>query len=143
MAFVKRCPECGSIKLLLNQDKGEVICRDCGLVIEDKMVDFDQEYGHRNDSAGFGRALEAFDRALPGLLAALPPESRLVITADHGNDPTHPGTDHTREYVPLLVVDPSRSTGRALGSRGTFADHAASLAAGFGVPFECPGTSFL
>ncbi len=96
------------------------------------LVDFDQEYGHRNDAPGFARALEAFDSALPDLLGALPAGSRLVITADHGNDPTTPGTDHNREFVPLVVVGEAP---RNLGLRATFADHAASAAAYFGVPF--------
>ena len=97
------------------------------------LVDFDQEYGHRNDAPGFARALEAFDQALPALLDALPPGGRLVLTADHGNDPTTPGTDHNREFVPLIVVG---SEPRDLGLRATFADHAASVAAYFGLPFS-------
>ena len=97
------------------------------------LVDFDQEYGHRNDAPGFAHALEAFDQALPALLDALPPGGRLVLTADHGNDPTTPGTDHNREFVPLLVVG---AEPRDLGLRSTFADHAASVAAYFGLPFE-------
>lgn len=97
------------------------------------LVDFDQEYGHRNDAVGFARALEAFDEALPRLLDALPVDGRLVLTADHGNDPITPGTDHNREFVPLLVVGEEP---RDLGLRATFADHAASVAAYFGVPSE-------
>lgn len=104
------------------------------------LVDFDQEYGHRNDPDGFARALETFDAALPRLRAALPRGGRLVVTADHGNDPTTPGTDHTREYVPLLYVD--GGPGRALGLRDSFNDHAATAAAYFGIPFETEGTSF-
>ncbi|MEM8556362.1 MAG: phosphopentomutase [Bacteroidota bacterium] len=103
------------------------------------LVDFDQEYGHRNDPEGFARALEAFDAAVPALEAALPPGGRLVLTADHGNDPTTPGTDHTRERVPLLVLGGSP---RALGVRSTFADHAATAAAYFGVPWSSPGASW-
>jgi phosphopentomutase len=106
------------------------------------LVDFDELYGHRNDPAGFARALEAFDAALPALEAALPPGARLVVTADHGNDPCFPGTDHTRERVPLLVFAPG-GPGGPLGDRATFADHAASVAAYFGVPWDGPGTSFL
>ncbi|MEZ4702402.1 MAG: phosphopentomutase [Rhodothermales bacterium] len=104
------------------------------------LVDFDQEYGHRNDPHGFARALEAFDRSLPEILAALPPGGRLVITADHGNDPTTPGTDHSREYVPLLYVD--GRPGADLGTRATFADHAATVAAYFGVDFPVKATPF-
>lgn len=105
------------------------------------LIDFDQEFGHRNDPAGFARALEAFDQALPRITRAIPRESRLVITADHGNDPTTPGTDHSREYVPLLYYgDPSP---RPLGTRRSFRDHAATVLRHFdisvppgAVPFE-------
>ncbi len=104
------------------------------------LVDFDQEYGHRNDPDGFARALEAFDCALPDLLAALPEGGRLVLTADHGNDPTTPSTDHSREYVPLLVI--GSESGRPLGTRSSFNDHAATVAAFFSVAFETQGTPF-
>lgn len=103
------------------------------------LVDFDQEYGHRNDAPGFARALEAFDAALPALLAALPEGGRLFITADHGNDPTTPGTDHNREYVPALLVG---GPPQDLGLRSTFADHAATVADFFGAS-DVPGTSML
>ncbi len=105
------------------------------------LVDFDQEFGHRNDVAGFVRALEEFDRELPVFESVMPRDAVFVITADHGNDPTFPGTDHNREYVPLLVLH--QESGRSVGLRGTFADHAASVAAYFGVSFECPGSSFI
>lgn len=104
------------------------------------LVDFDQEFGHRNDPHGFARALEAFDQSVPDLLAALPVGGRLVITADHGNDPTTPSTDHSREYVPLLVV--GAGTGRALGTRPSFNDHAATAAAYFDAAYETEGTPF-
>lgn len=104
------------------------------------LVDFDQEYGHRNNPEGFARALEAFDAAVPDLLAALPSQARLAITADHGNDPTTPSTDHSREYVPLLFY--GDGTARDLGLRTTFADHAATVAHALGVPFASQGASF-
>ncbi len=104
------------------------------------LIDFDQEYGHRNNPEGFARALEEFDQALPGLLAALPETGRLLISADHGNDPTTASTDHSREFVPLLVVSPD--TPRDLGTRATFADHAASIAHYFSVPYSSGGESF-
>lgn len=107
------------------------------------LVDFDQLFGHRNDPAGFSAALEAFDAALPELIEALPPGARLVLTADHGNDPCFPGTDHTREQVPVLVYRKGGAGGRDLGTRATFADHAASVAAHFGVAYDGPGTSFI
>ncbi len=105
------------------------------------LVDFDQAYGHRNDPDGFARALEQFDAAVPDLLGAVPADSRLVLTADHGNDPTTPSTDHSREFVPLLYVD-GTTPGRALGLRPSFNDHAATVADYFGVPFETRGTAF-
>lgn len=107
------------------------------------LVDFDELYGHRNDPTGFAEALEAFDAALTSLVEALPEKARLIVTADHGNDPTYPGTDHTRERVPLLVFDPAQGQGRKIGTRGTYADHAASVAAALGAPWNGPGTSFL
>lgn len=104
------------------------------------LVDFDQAYGHRLDPAGFAGALEAFDRAVPDLLQALPPGGRLVVTADHGNDPTGSSTDHSREYVPVLYVD--GQIGQDLGTRPSFNDHAATVARFFGVPFETAGRPF-
>lgn len=104
------------------------------------LVDFDQEYGHRNDPEGFARALETFDDALPALLEALPGDGRLLLTADHGNDPVTPSTDHSREYVPLLYY--GKRPACDLGLRTSFNDHAATVAAYFGVPFETAGTSF-
>ena len=106
------------------------------------LVDFDQEYGHRNDPEGFGDALEAFDRRLPEVQAALPEEAVLVLTADHGNDPTTGSTDHAREFVPLLVANGTRP-GRDLGRRPSFNDHAATVADFFSVPFETGGSSVL
>lgn len=105
------------------------------------LVDFDQEYGHRNNPDGFARALEAFDQAVPALIEALPAGSRLLLTADHGNDPTTPSTDHSREYVPLLYYD--HAPGTALGLRPSFNDHAATVAAYFGVPFATSGQPWL
>jgi phosphopentomutase len=104
------------------------------------LVDFDEHYGHRNNPDGFARALEAFDQSIPALLDALPEGGRLVITPDHGNDPTTPSTDHSREYVPLLVC--GGDAGRDLGIRPSFNDHAATVAAYFGASFETDGTSF-
>jgi phosphopentomutase len=105
------------------------------------LVDFDMLYGHRNDAPGYARALEELDRALPPILARLRPGDVLAVTADHGCDPTTPSTDHSREYVPLLVHSPGRGGG-SLGVRSTFADLGASVAELFGLRPET-GTSFL
>jgi phosphopentomutase len=105
------------------------------------LVDFDQDFGHRNDPYGFARALEAFDKFLPSLIKALPPDGRLLITADHGNDPTTPSTDHSREYVPVLLT--GGTVMRDLGTRSTFNDHAATVADFFDIPFARTGTSML
>ena len=106
------------------------------------LVDFDQVYGHRNDVPGFYEALREFDRALPRLQAALREDDLLFITADHGNDPTTPSTDHARECVPLLVLGP-RVRAAALGERETFSDLGATVAEWLGVDFRGRGRSFL
>jgi len=106
------------------------------------LVDFDQLFGHRNDVRGFQGALEAFDRALPSLLSAMKEDDLLFITADHGNDPTTPSTDHARERVPLLVAG-ARVHGGPLGERPTFSDLGATVAEWFGLEFRGQGTSFL
>ena len=98
-----------------------------GLIMTN-LVDFDMLYGHRNDVEGYARALEAFDERLPEIYAALQPEDMLIITADHGCDPTRSGTDHSREYVPLLVYGPMLKKGVSLGVRSTFADLGATVA---------------
>jgi phosphopentomutase len=113
---------------------------DHGLVFVN-LVDFDMLYGHRNDPKGYGRALEELDRALPRLFAKLRPGELCAITADHGCDPTTPGTDHSREYVPLLVHAPGKGGG-PLGTRGSFADLGATVAEFFGLRAEV-GSSFL
>jgi phosphopentomutase len=105
------------------------------------LVDFDMLYGHRNDPQGYARALEELDRALPRLLDRLRDGDVLAITADHGCDPTTPSTDHSREYVPLLAYAPG-ARGRALGTRGSFADLGATVAEHLGAEAR-HGTSFL
>ena len=106
------------------------------------LVDFAQLYGHRNNVPGFYGAVRAFDAALPDLIAALREDDLLFITADHGNDPTTPSTDHARECVPVLVVGP-RVTPVDLGRRPTFSDLGATVAEWLGVGFRGRGTSFL
>jgi phosphopentomutase len=106
------------------------------------FVDFDQEYGHRRDVTGYARALEAFDARLPKLIAKLQPDDLLVLTADHGNDPSWVGTDHTREQVPILCFSPSLSAG-SVGLRNTFADIGESVAHWLGLAPGKHGRSFL
>lgn len=106
------------------------------------LVDFDQLYGHRNDVVGFYRALRDFDAALPSLLATLTSDDLLIVTADHGNDPTTASTDHARERVPLLAFGPGLRPA-ALGERETFSDVGATVAEWLGVGFRGRGTSFL
>lgn len=106
------------------------------------LVDFDMLYGHRRDPSGYAKALEYFDRELSQLMGCLVPGDLLIISADHGCDPTYRGTDHTREYAPLLAFMPESSGGTSLGIRESFADIAATLGEIFEVP--CPeGRSFL
>ena len=105
------------------------------------LVDFDTIYGHRNDAAGYAAALEELDRAIPNWAAALPDDGMLVLTADHGNDPTWPGTDHTRECVPLLAFG-RHVAPVPLGSRA-FADLGATVLANFRVDASTDGESFL
>jgi len=106
------------------------------------LVDFDALYGHRNNPEGYAAALMAFDSRLPELIAALSPGELLLITADHGCDPTWPGTDHTREYVPLLAYQPGMDQGRPLGTRSCFCDLAATVADYLSLPERPEGTSF-
>jgi phosphopentomutase len=107
------------------------------------LVDFDALYGHRNDVAGYAANLERFDARLTSILPRLRDDDLLIITADHGNDPTTPSTDHAREYVPLLVTGPRVRAGVDLGTRHTFADLGQTLAELFGVGPLAHGTSFL
>lgn len=107
------------------------------------LVDFDAKYGHRRDPQGYGQALMEFDARIPEILAGLTENDLLVITADHGNDPVHHGSDHTREYVPLLAYHKGIAAGTDLGIRGTFADLGATIADNFGVPAPAIGKSFL
>lgn len=107
------------------------------------LVDFDAKYGHRRDPVGYAEALEAFDARLPEVLQRLNEDDLLIITADHGNDPTHHGTDHTREYVPLLVHHTGIEEGKELPLRKTFADVGATIADNFSAPLPQFGESFL
>lgn len=106
------------------------------------LVDFDAKYGHRNNPEGFAGALAEFDQYLPEILAALGEKDMLVITADHGNDPTTASTDHSREYVPILITGTTIREGINIGTRSTFSDLAATIADVFELEAPAQGTSF-
>lgn len=107
------------------------------------LVDFDALYGHRRDVIGYGKAIEAMDKQLPELILNLNENDLLILTADHGNDPTYAGTDHTREYVPLIVYSKGFKEAGILDVRETFADIAATISDNFNVDKTDLGTSFL
>ncbi|UZD45236.1 phosphopentomutase [Peribacillus frigoritolerans] len=107
------------------------------------LVDFDALYGHRRDPEGYGKALEEFDARMPEVLDKLKEDDLLIITADHGNDPVHEGTDHTREYVPLLVYSKRFTEGAEIPIRDTFADIGATVAANFDVKMPAFGKNIL
>ena len=107
------------------------------------LVDLDTLYGHRNDYAGYARALAAIDSRLPEIIGRLTDEDIFIITADHGCDPTTPSTDHSREYAPLLVYGKGLRAGVDLGTRATFADIGQTLSDIFGIGRLANGVSFL
>jgi phosphopentomutase len=107
------------------------------------LVDFDALFGHRRDPIGYGKALEEYDARLPEVFEKMTDDDLLIITADHGNDPIHHGTDHTREYVPLLAYSKRFHSGKELPLRETFADIGATVAENFKVAMPKFGTSFL
>ncbi|OMP65909.1 phosphopentomutase [Domibacillus epiphyticus] len=107
------------------------------------LVDFDALFGHRRDPEGYGKELEKFDMRLPELINVLREDDLLILTADHGNDPVHHGTDHTREFVPLLVFSKKFARGNALEVRKTFADIGASIADNFTISMPEYGKSFM
>ena len=120
--------------LMATQERGMIFAN---------LVDFDAVYGHRNDTPGYAANIERFDARLPGILAKLRADDVLVITADHGNDPSTPSTDHSREYVPLLVTGAMVPRPVDLGTRSTFADLGQTLADIFALAPLAHGTSFL
>ncbi|MEQ6390926.1 phosphopentomutase [Bacillaceae bacterium S4-13-58] len=107
------------------------------------LVDFDAKYGHRRDPIGYGKALEEYDQRLPEVLEKMKDDDLLIITADHGNDPVHHGTDHTREFVPLIVYHKGINKGKELPIRKTFADIGATVSENFDVKNPKHGASFL
>lgn len=114
----------------------------CGLLFTN-LIETDMTYGHRNDPVGFARKIEEFDQKIPAIRAHMRPTDVALIVADHGVDPTTPSTDHSREYVPLLVFGPEVKPGVNLGIRQSFADVAATIAENFGLDQPEIGTSFL
>lgn len=131
-----------------NNDDGvdkllEVMDRDFNGLSFLNLVDFDAEYGHRRDPVGYSNALKAFDDRLPEITGKLTEDDLLIITADHGNDPTYTGTDHTREYVPLLITTGKDLEFGKIDQCATFSNIAATLAENFGVEYDTHGTSFL
>lgn len=129
------------IRVLLEQmnqfDKGLIYCN---------LIDFDMLYGHRRDVIGFGEAMEEFDQALPEILSKMNANDLLIMTADHGNDPTFPGSDHTRETIPVFAYSPGRPAEEDLGTLGTFADIGATVwdaLTGLPLPKDQVGQSFL
>ena len=121
----------------------EVVRRDFHGISFLNLVDFDANFGHRRDPLGYGHALQEFDARLPEITEAMTEDDLLIITADHGNDPTFHGTDHTREFVPLIIYSPRFNGGRELALRETFADIAATIAENFNVEAPAFGKSFL
>ncbi|HAR6047966.1 TPA: phosphopentomutase [Staphylococcus pseudintermedius] len=107
------------------------------------LVDFDALYGHRRDKSGYAQAIKEFDNRLPELMDALHEDDLLIITADHGNDPTAPGTDHTREYIPVIMYSPKFKGGQALEGDTTFSSIGATIADNFGVTLPEFGRSYL
>ncbi len=127
------------LQKLIDQVKNQ---SDSGLVFVN-LIDTDQIYGHRNDTEGYAKALEEIDESVPDILNHLKEDDVLVITGDHGNDPTTPSTDHAREFTPLLVYPRSRAVSVDLCTRSTFSDIAASACRYYGIDNPFPGSSFL
>jgi phosphopentomutase len=137
----------GSVRTVSNMDGVDklldVMKKDFNGISFTNLVDFDALFGHRRDPIGYGKALEEFDERLEEIIGALQEDDLLIITADHGNDPTHPGTDHTREYVPLIIYSPSFTRGGAMPQNETFSDIGATIAENFKVKLPEFGKSFL
>jgi phosphopentomutase len=125
----------------INQTVKAVLANSVGLIFSN-LVDFDMLYGHRRDVEGYAKALEHFDSRLPEIINALSDDDLLIITADHGNDPTSAGSDHTREYTPLLVYGKKAKAGINLGTLESLADIGQTIADNFGLQLKA-GQSFL
>ncbi len=120
----------------------EAIQQDTKGLIFTNLVDFDMLFGHRRDVEGYANCLMEFDRRLPDIISSLKDDDLLIITADHGNDPSAPGSDHTREYIPILNYGKMIKAGKDIGTRQSFADIAATIAEALGVEFDTPGESY-
>ena len=119
----------------------DVMAQDFDGLVFTNLVDFDAKFGHRRDPIGYGKALEEFDAHLPRLLEAVGQGNLLILTSDHGNDPTWTGTDHTREHALLLAYEPGKSAVN-LGTRSSFADLGKAVADRLGVKWDGPGSAF-
>jgi phosphopentomutase len=107
------------------------------------LIDTDQKYGHRLDPEGYAECMQEFDRAIPAIVSKLDEDDILIITGDHGNDPTSESTDHSREFVPLLLCPSEKGAQVNLGTRNTFSDIASTTADFFGISETFPGQSML
>lgn len=112
-------------------------------IIFTNLVDFDAKYGHRRDPEGYARAIEEFDARIPEIISAMRSDDVLILTADHGNDPTFKGWNHTREYIPVLAYGEKIKAGAEIGTRKSFADISASICEYFGIENTLSGTSFI
>jgi phosphopentomutase len=137
---IARSEHTGSDSEVMDAVDREMAAADAGLIFAN-LVDFDTLYGHRNDAEGYAANLERFDARLGRVLEQLRPGDLLVVTADHGNDPTTPSTDHSREYVPVLLTGDVVRRHVSIGTRQTFADIGQTLADWFGVGPLAHGTS--
>ena len=136
-----------SIKTANNQEGIEAtisaIENDKASLVFTNLVDFDMHFGHRRDVVGYAQCLEAFDAKLPEIMSKMKEDDILIITADHGNDPTWTGTDHTREYIPILIYGQNVPKAYSFGVRNSFVDIAATVADALGMDFETTGSSCL
>ena len=136
-----------SIKTANNQEGIEAtisaIENDKASLVFTNLVDFDMHFGHRRDVVGYAKCLEEFDAKLPEIMSKMKEDDILIITADHGNDPTWTGTDHTREYIPILIYGQNVPKAYSFGVRNSFVDIAATVSEALGMDFETTGSSCL
>ena len=121
----------------------ELIKQDFDGLVFTNLVDFDAKFGHRRDAAGYAKAIEEFDSRLPDIMEAMSEDDLLILCADHGNDPSYKGFDHTREFVPVMAYGKKMKQGVNLGTLSSFADVGATIADHLEVPYSCAGKSFL